>query len=44
MTLNLTQKAEFRLRAFVLGSAPSENQNTEQFRKATNPERGKRIL
>ena len=30
MTLNLTQKAEFRLRAFVLGSAPSENQNTEQ--------------
>jgi iron-sulfur cluster assembly protein len=25
MTLTLTEKAEFRLRAFILGSAPSEN-------------------
>lgn len=32
MTLTLTEKAEFRLRAFLLGSAPSESPTTKGIR------------
>jgi iron-sulfur cluster assembly protein len=32
MTLTLTEKAEFRLRSFLLGAAPSENSATKGIR------------
>lgn len=36
MTLTLTPKAEFRLRAFLLGSAPSENSEQKGIRVSVN--------
>lgn len=36
MTVTLTEKAEFRLRAFLLGSAPSENPTEKGIRVSVN--------